>query len=158
MKTFLFRLSLAAALTLAVTAWGTTAMAQTPASQDPAATAPPQQKTPETQNPPPTPSAIPEETAPPSSTSGASNPQQNEPQMPAAGSDTQTHEAQAFTGKIVKENGKVVLMDPVTKTTYRIDDVSKVKVYMGKEVKVTGRLDMSSNTIHVTGIETVSTD
>jgi hypothetical protein len=158
MKTFLFRLSLAATLALAVTALQITAVAQTPASQDPAATAPPQQKTPETQNPLPTPSATPEQTEPQASTPDAANPQQNEPQMPAAGSEAQMQDAQAFTGKIVKENGKVVLMDPVTKTTYRIDDASKVKVYMGKEVKVTGRLDMSSNTIHVTGIETVSTD
>jgi hypothetical protein len=158
MKTLLLRLSMVAALALAVTALGTTALAQVPASQDPAATAPPQQKTPETQNPSPTPSAVPDQTTPPDSAPDAANPQQNEPQMPASGSEAQTQDPQAFTGKIVKQNGRVVLMDPATKTTYRIDDASKVRVYMGKEVKVTGRLDMNSNTIHVTGIETVSTD
>jgi Protein of unknown function (DUF5818) len=78
--------------------------------------------------------------------------------MPAAGNDAQTQDAQAFTGKIVKQSGKVVLMDPVTKTTYQIDDAAKVKAYMGKQVKVTGKLDLNSNLIHVTGIELLTTD
>jgi hypothetical protein len=58
----------------------------------------------------------------------------------------------------VKQNGKVVLMDPVTKTTYGIDDASKVKSYIGKQVKVTGKLDMDSNMIHVTSIEQMTSE
>src|SRR5216684_328660 len=85
----------------------------------------------------------------------AANPRQNEPQMPAAGPDA-TKDAQAFTGRIVKENGKVVLKDPVTKTSYQIDDVSKAKQFMGKQVKVTGKLDMNTNTIRVDTIEPMS--
>ncbi len=67
-----------------------------------------------------------------------------------------TKDAQAFTGRIVKENGKVVLKDPVTKTSYQIDDVSKAKQFMGKQVKVTGKLDMNTNTIRVDTIEPMS--
>jgi len=44
----------------------------------------------------------------------------------------------------------------VTKTSYQIDDVSKAKPFMGKQVKVTGKLDISSNTIHVDSIEPMS--
>jgi uncharacterized protein DUF5818 len=81
--------------------------------------------------------------------------QQNEAQMPASG-DTTTHEAHAFTGRIVKEKGELVLKDPVTKVIYKLDDPAKAKQYMGKQVKVTGKLDMNSNTIQVDGIEPVS--
>jgi hypothetical protein len=76
--------------------------------------------------------------------------------MPAAGADAQTQDAKSFSGRITKENGKIVLKDPVTKTSYQIDDVSKAKPYMGKQVKVNGKLDMGSNTIHVDSIEPMS--
>lgn len=72
--------------------------------------------------------------------------------MPASG-DTTTHEAKSFSGQIVKENGALVLKDPVTKVSYKLNDPSKVKQYMGKHVKVTGKLDMASNTIQVDSIE-----
>lgn len=160
MKDIMVRLSLGAALILGVIALGGSANAQEPSSQDPAATAPPQQQSPS--------SAQPEQTSTPSQTpqeptarpqqepnEPAANPQQNEPQMPAAGHDA-AKDPQAFTGRIVKENGKVVLKDPVTKTSYQIDDASKAKQFMGKQVKVTGKLDMSTNTIHVDSIEPMS--
>jgi hypothetical protein len=146
MNNFMFRLSLAAALTLGVVVLAGSATAQEPSSQDPAATAPPQQQSPSAQDQ-QTPTATPEE---PAAT------QQNEPQMPAAGPDAQTQDSHAFTGRIVKENGKVVLKDPVTKNSYQIDDAAKAKPYMGKQVKVTGKLDMNSNTIHVESIEPLS--
>lgn len=89
----------------------------------------------------------------PSSQEPAANGGQNEPRMPSAENDTQTQDAKTFTGRVTKENGKVVLKDPVTKISYQIDDASKVKAYMGKEVKVTGKLDMNSNMIHVESVE-----
>jgi uncharacterized protein YdeI (BOF family) len=92
-------------------------------------------------------SAIPQE-------ADAAAQQQNEAQMPASG-DTATHEAQTFSGRIVKEKGELVLQDPVTKVTYKLDEPGKAKQYMDKQVKVTGKLDMDSNTIHVKGIEPV---
>jgi uncharacterized protein YdeI (BOF family) len=81
--------------------------------------------------------------------------QQNEAQMPSSG-DTTTREAQTFSGRIVKEKGELVLKDPVSKVSYKLDDPAKAKQYLGKQVKVTGKLDMNSNTIQVDGIEPLS--
>jgi hypothetical protein len=85
---------------------------------------------------------------------------QNEAQMPASGQAT-TEEAKAFTGRVVKENGEVVLKDLVTKdlvtkVIYKLDDATKAKPYLGKNVKVTGKLDLDSNTIRVESIEIIS--
>jgi len=82
-------------------------------------------------------------------------PQQNEAQMPSSG-DTTTHEAKAFSGRIVKENGEFVLKDPVAKISYKLSDPAKAKQYVGKQVKVTGKLDIDSNTIAVDSIELLS--
>jgi hypothetical protein len=79
----------------------------------------------------------------------------NEPQMPASGEAT-TQEAQSFSGTIVKENGAVTLKDPVTKVSYKLNDATKARQYMGKRVKVTGKLDMNSNTILIDRIEPLS--
>lgn len=146
MKNFVFRLSLATALTLSVIALGQFANAQEPGSQTPAATTPQPQS----------PAAQDQQTPTATNPDPATQQQQNEPQMPAAGNDNQTQDAQAFTGRIAKENGKVVLKDPVTKNSYQIDDTAKAKPYMGKQVKVTGKLDINSNTIHVESIEPLS--
>jgi hypothetical protein len=81
--------------------------------------------------------------------------QQNQAQMPPSG-DTATHEDKAFTGRIVKENGDLVLKDPVSKVTYKLSDPAKAKEFVGKQVKVTGKLDMNSNTIEVGNIEPLS--
>ena len=160
MNKFLFRLSLAAVLTVGVVALGSSANAQEPSSQDPAATTPPQQQapaaTPHDQQTPSTSSQEPTARPQQEPNEPAATSQQNEPNMPAAGTDTQTQDAKSFTGRITKENGKVVLKDPVTKTSYQIDDASKVKPYMGKQVKITGKLDMSSNTIHIDSVEPMS--
>jgi predicted lipid-binding transport protein (Tim44 family) len=79
----------------------------------------------------------------------------NEGQMPASG-ETTTQAAKSFNGNIVKENGAIVLQDPVTKVTYKLDDAAKAKQYLGKRVKVTGKLDMNSNTILMENIEPAS--
>lgn len=146
MNKFLLRLSLATAVTLGMAALGTAAHAQDPSTQEPATAAPQQD-----------PAGMPPQDQ---QTPTASQPTQtqNEAQMPKAGTDSQTQDAKAFTGRVVKEDGKVVLKDPVTKNTYQIDDATKVKSYMGKQVKVTGKLDMSSNTIQVESIELLTTD
>jgi hypothetical protein len=148
MNKFLLRISLAAAVMVGMSALGVTAQAQEPSSQEPAATAPPQQD----------PAGVPSQDQ--QQTPSASQPAQtqNESQMPTAGSDAQTQDAKAFTGRVDKEDGKVVLKDPVTKNTYQIDNAAKVKSYMGKQVKVTGKLDMNSNTIHVESIEPLTAD
>lgn len=162
MKSFVIRLSLAAALTLSLLALAQPSHAQEPSSQAPAATTPPDQQSPSAQDQ-QTPAAAPPDTtqsSPSQSSPTAQSPEtqspQNDQQMPAAGDDAQTPSAQAFTGRIMKEDGKVVLKDPVTKNSYQIDDAAKVKPFMGKQVKVTGKLDMNSNTIHIETIAPIS--
>jgi|SRR5579864_644112 len=156
MKNFAIRLFLAGALVAFVTLLGASANAQEPNSQEPAATAPPTQQSPsgspQDQQ---TPSATPPEERPQEPAAGQ---QQNEPQMPASGTAPETRSATSFTGRIVKEDGKIVLKDPITKTSYRIEDSSKAKPYMGKQVKVTGKVDMHTNTIQIENIEPLSTE
>jgi nucleoid-associated protein YgaU len=74
----------------------------------------------------------------------------------APGTDAQTQDALAFSGRVMKEQGQLVLKDPVTKMSYQLDDQAKAKPYLGKQVKITGKLEMKSNTIHIEGIEPLS--
>jgi hypothetical protein len=129
-KTILLRFSMAAALTLLVVGLGGWSYAQQ-ADQDSAPASRQQSE-----------AATPQQ-------------QQNDAQTPPA-SDTMTHEATAFSGRITKEDGKLVLKDPVTKVSYKLDDQTKAKQYAGKNVKVSGKLDMNSNTIQVDSIEPLS--
>lgn len=131
MKKFLLHFSLATVVTLLAMALGPLMLAQQ-ADQDPAPATPNQ-----------------------AAATAAPQQQQNEAQMPSSG-DTKTQEAKAFSGRIVKENGDLVLKDPVTKVSYKLSDSSKAKQYVGKQVKVNGKLDMSSNTIQVDSIEPAS--
>jgi len=123
-----FSLSLATAVAFMTLAFGPSLYAQQ-ADQDPAPTSPHQ-----------------------ADPTANQQQQQNEPQIPASGEAT-THEAKAFSGRIVKENGELVLKDPVTKVSYRLSEQSTAKQYLGKQVKVTGKLDMNSNSIQVDSIE-----
>lgn len=52
----------------------------------------------------------------------------------------------------VKKGGKYVLYNAATKKTYQLDDQTKPEQFAGQNVKVTGALDKSNNTIHVTNI------
>ena len=132
MKIFLFRILLAAAVTLVAFALASSAPAQ-PAGEDPAPAVPrPQQ-----------------------SMTGPSSPQQQE--LPDSSSnDAQTQAALAFSGRVTNEHGQLVLRDPVTKMTYKLDDQSKAKRFVGKQVKVVGKLEMKSNIIHIESIEPLS--
>lgn len=80
--------------------------------------------------------------------------QPNEPTSPS--NEPRTEEALAFAGLVVKENGRILLKDPVTKMNYQLDDQLKARPYIGKQVKVIGRLDLNSNTIHIDSIEPAS--
>lgn len=135
MKNFLIRILLAAALTLAAFALVSSAQAQQ-ADEDPAPATPRQQQ--------------------PSETPKSSR----QPQVPAASGDAQTNDAQtqqafSFTGRIANEEGKLVLKDPVTKVSYQLNDQSKAKPYFGKQVKVVGKLEIKSHTIHIDTIEPI---
>jgi lipopolysaccharide export system protein LptA len=90
--------------------------------------------------------------------SQSSQPQSDAKQPVAAQqqNDMQNQEAKPFSGTIVKEKGKFVLKDTTTKMSYQLDDQDKAKQFEGKQVKVTGKLDLDSNLIHVENIEAVS--
>jgi hypothetical protein len=129
MKKFLLHFSLATAFTLLTIAFTPSIYAQQ-SDQDPAPATPRQAASEQQQ-------------------------EQNEAQMPHSG-DTTTQEAKTFTGSIAKENGELVLKDSVTKVSYKLDDPARAKQYVGKHVKVTGKLDMNSNTIQIEGIKPLS--
>lgn len=146
MNKFLVRLSLAAAVTMGVIVLGTSANAQDqPSSPEPAATTSPQQQQSTATPPDQEPAATPEQQRQP-----------NETQSNEAQSDMKSQDAKSFTGRVAKEKGKLVLKDPVTKMSYQLDDQDKAASYVGKQVKVTGKLDMNSNTIQVESIEPIS--
>jgi uncharacterized protein (DUF2141 family) len=79
----------------------------------------------------------------------------NEGQIPASGAVT-TQDVKAFSGFVMKDNNAVTLQDSVTKVSYRLSDPAKAKPYVGKRVKVTGKLDTDNNTILMEGIEPIS--
>jgi len=80
---------------------------------------------------------------------GAAQPQNNQ----AQNNDAQPQDAKPFMGTIKKEKGKLVLKDTVANVSYQLDDQDKAKQFEGKQVKVTGKLDMTTNLIHVENIE-----
>jgi hypothetical protein len=133
MKNFLMRILLAAALTLVAFVLTSPARAQQ-ADEDPAQATPHQAQ----------PSAAPQ------------SPQRDAPVPSSPSGDAQTQEALAFTGRVAKEQGQLVLKDPVTKMNYQLEDQAKAKPYVGKQVKVTGKLEMRSNTIRIESIEPLS--
>lgn len=93
------------------------------------------------------PSAAPAPQAPSQSNPG------NDPSTPGA---APTEEQRSFVGSIIimKTSGKYVLH--TGNTDYQLDDQSQAKKYEGKDVKVTGQLDASSNTIRVQSIDPAS--
>jgi len=82
----------------------------------------------------------------------------NHPQMRSNSSQDgdRQPEAKAFTGTIVKQGNKLVLRDTSSNVSYKLDDESKVRDYVGKQVKILGTLDASTNVIQVESIEIVS--
>ena len=79
-----------------------------------------------------------------------------QPPAPAPGDAAPSNEMKAFSGTIVKDGNMLVLKDTASKTVFQLDDQAKAKQYVGKEVKVTGSLDASTNTIHVEDIQAAS--
>jgi uncharacterized protein YdeI (BOF family) len=63
---------------------------------------------------------------------------------------------QTVTGTIIKNGEKFVLSDAADKLNYVLDDAEKASMYLGKKVKVTGTVDVASNTIHVETIQEIA--
>jgi Protein of unknown function (DUF5818) len=82
-------------------------------------------------------------------------PQSELPQPRTEQENTRQPQQKAFAGVIVKEGQRLALQDPTSKVSYKVDDDSKVRDYLGKHVKIIGNLD-ASNILHVESIELVS--
>jgi len=65
----------------------------------------------------------------------------------------QQQPVQKFQGTIVKSKDKYILQDQTSGATYQLDNQDKAKEFAGKDVKVTGTLDPSTNTIQVSDIQ-----
>lgn len=76
-------------------------------------------------------------------------------QSPAAQSTDHSSETQSFTGKIVKDSGKYVLK-VASNTSYQLEGEGDLDQYENQSVKVVGKLDKATNTIHVLKIELLS--
>jgi Protein of unknown function (DUF5818) len=67
---------------------------------------------------------------------------------------TQT-ETETFFGTILRNGDKFVLSDSATKSKYALDNTPMASRYEGISVKVTGSLDLDSNSIHVETIQPI---
>jgi hypothetical protein len=79
-----------------------------------------------------------------------------QPSAPSQDSSTSMESSQSssFTGTVVKAAGKYVLK--TTDMNYQLDDQKKAKQFVGQQVKVSGSLDSSTSTIHVSDISPAS--
>lgn len=66
---------------------------------------------------------------------------------------THTHTPKDCTLACVKAGSTFVLYNPATKTTYKLDNQQKPRIYAGQNVKVIGTYAPGSRTIHVERIE-----
>lgn len=137
MKDILIRLLIAATLTLAAFALSSSSTGQQSPGQQGDEDATPTAPTPQ------------------GKTAQSSNPAQTSPTNAGSSVDDQTQNQLAFTGRIEQEKGLLVLKDPITKLSYQLDDQLRAKHFIGKRVKVTGKLGMRTNAIQVANIELI---
>jgi hypothetical protein len=81
--------------------------------------------------------------------------QQPAPDTKAPAQEKQGPAAQTLSGTVIKLGNKYVLKttDP---QTYELDDQDRAREYEGKQVKIVGSLDPTTNMIHITSIELIS--
>ena len=77
------------------------------------------------------------------------------PDTRAPAQEKQGPAAQTLSGTVIKLGNKYVLKT-TDKQTYELDDQDKAREYEGKQVKIVGSLDRTTNMIHITSIELVS--
>lgn len=65
----------------------------------------------------------------------------------------QQQPVQKFQGTIVKSKDKYILQDKTSGATYQLDNQDKAKKFAGRDVRVTGTLDPSTNTIQISDIQ-----
>jgi membrane protein implicated in regulation of membrane protease activity len=80
---------------------------------------------------------------------------QSQGQQPNEQQQSEQQKGQAYVGQVVKaKNGQyALLINKETGTGYYLDDQDKAKQFEGQNVKVIGRLDVASRTIHISDIE-----
>jgi uncharacterized protein YdeI (BOF family) len=93
----------------------------------------------------------------PSQQDPSQQPSQSQPSQASPSSSDSMPQSQAFTGTIVKGSDGYMLQDDTNKTSYKLDDAKQAKKFAGKNVKVSGTLDSTSNTIHVINVQANST-
>jgi hypothetical protein len=69
--------------------------------------------------------------------------------------DQQAAKTVVVTGTIVKSGSSVVLRDS-NGTVYQLDAPEKAEPFVGKSVKVTGKLDATASLLHVESIEAIN--
>jgi hypothetical protein len=62
-------------------------------------------------------------------------------------------DTKTFAGKILKSGDKLELQDGIGESTYQLDDQKQAQGFEGKNVRVTGTMDLVTRTIHVIKIE-----
>lgn len=100
------------------------------------------------------PKPVPQPIPPGGDPSAKPGPQQ-QPAQSASSQSQQQPAAQSFTGTITKASDKFVLT-MAGGVTYQLDDQDRAKQYEGKQVKIIGSLDTTSNTLHVSSIQLIS--
>ena len=82
-------------------------------------------------------------------------PDQQTPNTQQPDTQQQANKSVVVTGTIVKNGSDFVLKDS-SGTVYRLDTPEKAEPFDGKSVKVTGKLEASSNLLHVESIEAMA--
>ena len=75
---------------------------------------------------------------------------------PASMQQQSKEKTKIFSGTIVKNGDNFILSDSASKIAYVLDDAEKASQFEGKKVKVTGTVDVASNTIHVESIQEIA--
>ena len=75
---------------------------------------------------------------------------------PASMQEQSKQKTKIFSGTIIKSGDNFVLSDAANKLSYMLDDAQKASQFEGKKVKVTGTVDVASNTIHVETIQEIA--
>jgi len=87
--------------------------------------------------------------------SSSAHGQQSVPSSAQTSPGDRTQDELAFTGRIEPEKGALVLKDPITQLSYQLDDQPRARKYVGKQVKIKGKLEMKSNTIQINSIDLI---
>jgi hypothetical protein len=101
-----------------------------------------------------TPQPVPSANAVPTPNQQEQQPPDSPSATPTQASGTQAQAqpgTQTFTGTVVKKGEKYVLK--TDNMTYQLDDQDKAKEYEGKQVKVTGSLDVTAKLIQIQNVE-----